>query len=631
MSGIFGLIHLDGSPLPHESLQSMRSAMAFWGPDGGNLWQDGPAGLGSLILFDTPEARLERVPVESARGFILTAEARLDNRPELIRDLGLSPADGPSMPDGDLILCAYETWGEETPHHLIGDWSFAAWHPAERKLFLARDHFGNTGLYYYADARRFAFASDRKALLALGIPRRLNEFYLACGLVSWPAHHGPQTIELDLHRLPPAHSLTLKDGVARTSQYWRLEDVPDLRLKNPRDYVDGFLGLYDRAVRDRLRSHRPVGVTLSGGLDSGSVTALAARALREQGRRLTAYTSVPIYDVSNTTVGINRFGDELPFAQTSSDFAGNVELVKIQARAMTPMGAIRRGLSLHGEPGHGAGNMYWIYDLLKTAQSAGLGAILTGQGGNATVSWTGKSHNKMIKQYVKDKNWKELFRYLVFPFTPVSIQRSIFSFFRLHKMNWQGSAIHPDLARRLDLARKYIENTGMPTNPADWHSPRLQRYSIIKPGSSIIGSIWAESSAAYSLEVRDATFDKRVMEFVIAMPDREFLGPDGYDRWLIRRAMQGLMPDEVRLNRRRGRQASDLGQRLLDSAAEVETALAQVEASELARQCLAVERMRNVWLALQSELNQKNTHAAVTILTRGLMAGLYLADLEKVS
>ncbi len=91
------------------------------------------------------------------------------------------------------------------------------------------------------------------------------------------------------------------------------------------------------------------------------------------------------------------------------------------------------------------------------------------------------------------------------------------------------------------------------------------------------------------------------------------------------------MPDEVRLNRRRGRQASDLGQRLLDSAAEVETALAQVEASELARQCLAVERMRNVWLALQSELNQKNTHAAVTILTRGLMAGLYLADLEKVS
>ena len=630
MSGIFGLIHLDGSPVPFESLQSMRSAMAFWGPDGGHIWHDGSAGLGSLVLFNTPQALRERVPIESSRGFILTAEARLDNRSELICDLGIFPADGSALPDGDLILHAYETWGEETPRHLMGDWSFAVWHPAERKLFLARDHFGNTGLYYYADAHRFAFASDRKALLALGIPRRLNEFYLACGLISWPAHHGPQTIELDLHRLPPAHTLILKDSNIETHQYWRLEDIPKLHLKKSQDYVDGFLETYDRAVRDRLRSHRPVGVTLSGGLDSGSITALTARALREQGTRLAAYTSVPLYDVSNTIDG-NRFGDELPFAQAMADFAENVDLIKIHAHDVTPIGAIRHGLALHGEPGHAASNMYWIYDLLKTAQNAGLGTILTGQGGNATVSWTGKSNNRRIKHYIKNKNWKDLFKYLVFPFTPLSIQRNILTAFSMKKLNWQGSAIHPNLVRQLDLARKYIENTGLDTNPTDWQSPRFQRYAIIKPGSSFLGNIWAENSAACAMEVRDATFDKRVMEFVIAVPDREFLGPDGYDRWLIRRAMQGLMPDEVRLNRRRGRQAGDLGQRLLDSAAEMETALAQVEASEMAQQYLAVDRMRNVWIALQKEVDQKNTHDAVTILTRGLMAGLYLADLEKAS
>jgi asparagine synthase (glutamine-hydrolysing) len=630
MSGIFGLVHLDNSPTAVESLQSMRSAMAFWGPDGGHIWHAGSAGLGSLVLFNAPQALHERVPIESARGFILTAEARLDNRLELMYDLGISPADGSALPDGDLILHAYENWGEETPRHLIGDWSFAVWQPAEKKLFLARDHFGNTSVYYYANARRFAFASDRKALFALGIPRRLNEFYLACGLISWPAHHGPQTIELDLHRLPPGHTLTLKDGNIQTNQYWRLEDVPELKLKKSQDYIDGFLEVYDRAVRDRLRSHRPIGVTLSGGLDSGSITGLAARALNEQGIRLPAYTSVPLYNVSNTVDG-NRFGDELPFAQSMADFAGNVDLVKIHAQDTTPIEAIRYGLAMHGEPGHAAGNMYWIYDLLKTAQNAGIGTILTGQGGNATVSWTGKSNERMIKYYIKNKNWKNLFKYLVFPVTPLLIQRTISTAFSMKKMNWQGSAIHPNLARRLDLAHKYIESTGLESNPTDWQSPRLQRYSIIKPGASFLGNIWAENSAACAMEVRDATFDKRVMEFVIAVPDREFLGPDGYDRWLIRRAMQGLMPDEVRLNRRRGRQAADLGQRLLDSAAEMETALAEVETSEMAQQYLAVDRIRNVWIALQKEITKQTTHHAVTILTRGLMAGLYLADLEKVS
>lgn len=630
MSGIFGLIHLDGSPVPFESLQSMCSAMVFWGPDGSQIWHDGSAGLGSLILFNTPESLCERGPIKSSRGFILTSEARLDNRPELIHDLGLSLADSSALPDGDLILRAYETWSEETPHHLIGDWSFAAWHPAEKKLFLARDHFGNTGLYYYSDAHRFAFASDRKALLALGIPRRLNEFYLACGLISWPAHHGSQTIELDLHRLPPAHTLTVKSDNVQTRRYWRLEDVPESRMKKSQDYVEGFLEIYDRAVRDRLRSHRPVGVTLSGGLDSGSITALAARALREQNMHLTAYTSVPLYDVNNVIDG-NRFGDELPFAQAMVDFAGNVDIIKILAQDVTPIGAIRRGLALHGEPGHAASNIYWIDDLLKAAQSTRLGAILTGQGGNATVSWTGKSNSRMIKRYIKNNNWKDLFKYLVFPFMPLSFYRNTLTTFSKKKMNWQGSAIHPGLARRLDLAGQYIESTGLDTNPTDWQSPRLQRYAIIKPGASFLGSIWAENGAAFSMEVRDATFDKRVMEFVIAIPDREFLGPDGYDRWLIRRAMQGLMPDETRLNRRRGRQAGDLGQRLLDSPAEMEIALAQVEASEMAGQYLAVDRMRKVWIALQKEVNQQNTHDAVTILTRGLMAGLYLADLEKVS
>ncbi len=232
MSGIFGLIHLDNSPVPAGALQAMRAAMQEWGPDAGGVWQDGRAGLGSLILFDTPEAVHETGPLQSGQGFTLAAEARLDNRPELCAELQIPQAERVTLADSALCLRAYEKWGKSAPEHLIGDWSLAAWHPRERKLFLARDHFGNTALYYYQDQRRFGFASSRQALFALGIPRKLNEFYLACVLISWTAHQGSQTIELDLHRLPPAHTLTLVETGVTVDQYWRLEDVPMLHLRS---------------------------------------------------------------------------------------------------------------------------------------------------------------------------------------------------------------------------------------------------------------------------------------------------------------------------------------------------------------------------------------------------------------
>jgi asparagine synthase (glutamine-hydrolysing) len=627
MSGIFGVVHLDRSPVNEQELQAMRSAMSEWGPDASGLWCEDSAGLGSVTLLSTPESLHEELPLTTSRGTVLTAAARLDNRAELGAELGIAASDLGRLADGDLISQAYEKWGAGTPAHLIGDWSFAAWQARERRLFLARDHFGNTAVYYYHDPRRFAFASSRKALFALGIPRRLNEFYLACGLVSWPAHHGAQTIELDLRRLPPAHTLQLSEAGIQVDQYWRLEDTPELRLGRSEDYADGLLAVYDRAVRDRLRAQKDVGVTLSGGLDSSSVTGLAARALRETHKRLRAYTSAPIYDVSHTVDG-NRFGDELPLAQASAVFVGNVDLIEIRSRHHTPLQAIRRGLEIHDEPGHAAGNLYWILDLMSSAKEDDIGVLLSGQGGNATISWTGATLGRRLARLIRAGSLGRALQLLIYPRLPAGLIRTGRHVLRGDVLDWSGTAIHPEFARRIGLAARYIDGAGKTSNPEDWQPALMQRYAIIKPGESILGSIWAENGAAFGMEVRDPTFDKRVMEFALAIPDREFSGPEGYDRWIIRAAMQGIVPDEVRLNRRRGRQAADLGWRLLGSADEVEQAFRDLQASSLAREHLSLERMRRAWDALHTEVNQRTTHEAVTILTRGIMAGLYLAGLE---
>ena len=487
MSGIFGLFQLHNAPLAVQDLHAMHEAMAHWGPDGTASWYDEHAGLGHCRLFNTPEAVHERLPhVTADCRLVITAEARLDNRDELCDLFGISHADCASMPDGELIRCAYERWGEACPDHLLGDWSFAVWHPRERRLFLARDHHGNTALYYLHDGRRFAFASDRKALLALpDVPRRLNELYLAQVLVAWSAYHRPDTIYLDIHRLPPAHTMTVTPDGVRVWRYWRLEDTPDLRLPTDEAYVEAFLDIFRQAVRCRLRSYRPVGVTLSGGLDSGSVTALAARLLAQEGKTLTAFTSVPLYDVTDT-VSAQRFGDEWPFAAATACHAGKVEHIPIRAETVSPIASIQRMLDIHGEPLHAAGNHYWIMDLLVTAQQRGLGTLLTGQMDNGTISWTGLPSSKSLPSYLRrGAYWQALRQKVLRPLAPAWFQQRYRQWrqhgtWQLTDQPWRPyAAIHQDLVRRLRLHERMAEAGYDTTFSREWRDVRQARCAFI--------------------------------------------------------------------------------------------------------------------------------------------------------
>ncbi len=188
MSAIFGVFNLDGKPVSPDTLQAMQQAMAYWGPDGDGLLCEGGVGLGHLLLHNTPESLYESLPSKHQdTGLLITASARLDNREELCRALAVPHPVRPTLPDSTLILKAYEKWGDECPDRLLGDWAFAIWDPRQQRLFLARDHHGNTGLYYYANARCFAFASSLKGLLALpDVPHRPNALRIAQVLVSWP-------------------------------------------------------------------------------------------------------------------------------------------------------------------------------------------------------------------------------------------------------------------------------------------------------------------------------------------------------------------------------------------------------------------------------------------------------------
>jgi len=636
MSGIFGLFHRQGAPVEPVALKAMEEAMAGWGPDGHGLWNDGPAGLGQMLLYNAPEALHERQPrwlQEQKIGF--TAEARIDNRDELCDVFGISGVDRPLIPDGDLILKSYFKWGEDCPDRILGDWSFAVWRPEARRLFLARDHHGNTSLYYFCDGSTFAFASSKKALLALPqVPRTLNELKIAQILVSWPGD-GVQTVYEAIHRLPPSHTLTITSEGFTKRRYWFLEDTPMLPPSSDEAFVEGFLDVYTAAVRSRLRSYRPVGATLSGGLDSGSVTAVAARELKAENRRLPAFTSVPLYDVEKT-VARNRFGNEGAFSKAMADFAGNVDHTLLRSESVSPLSGIRRMLDIHGSPVHAAGNQYWISDLMETARNRGIGALLTGQGGNGTVSWAGWNGHPRLTALFRERDYGNILKQkIVRPLLPAPLIRRIkirqrTGSWKLSEQPWLAySAIHHDFARRIDLASRMAEAGHDPFFLDEWPDGRKARWAIIKPGRSTGGAAWAEIGAGFDIEARDPTLDKRVMEYCLGLPEKIFHVEGAIGRGLIRRAMIGYLPDQVRLNRRRGLQGADIGGRIKRETSEVHYILDQLAASPYIAQVLDLEHMAIALRSIETRIDENSTRNAGSVLLRGLATGIFLAKQEK--
>src|SRR5262245_5040761 len=150
MSAIVGIYHLDGRPVARTDLERMVTILAHRGPDGAGMWYEGAIGLGHRMLWTTPESLGEKPPLVSRSGdFVLSADARIDNRDELIGSLDFVAYGPREVTDSELILAAHEKWGEHCPKRLVGDFAFSIWDRPRQKLFCARDPVGVKPFYYY--------------------------------------------------------------------------------------------------------------------------------------------------------------------------------------------------------------------------------------------------------------------------------------------------------------------------------------------------------------------------------------------------------------------------------------------------------------------------------------------------
>ena len=288
---------------------------------------------------------------------------------------------------------------------------------------------------------------------------------------------------------------------------------------------------------------------------------------------------------------------------------------------------IRFLLATHLEPTHAAGNYFWIAAILKQAQASGFGTLLTGQGGNATISWTGlpeiPSYQSIFRKYSNNEIQlksaiRQIIRHLV-PETFVNLYR------KLHagKDPWKNySAIDLDYAQKIDL-NGLMKNGGHDPLFRQLKGSRQVRFAIIKPGVSQVGSRWQSDGSDYGIEVRDPTSDKDVMELCISIPDNYYRSGN-IDRFLLRKSMEDFLPPSVLLNFTRGQQASDLVWRIRDNYNELDQLLKKVSRSEKANSITDIPQMRKILMDTQTLVNREILGETVTTLLRGMAVALFI-------
>lgn len=574
MSAITGLYYREGRPLDRTILDRMSGTLALRGSDGSAVWCDGNVGLGHRMSWTTPESLQESLPlVDESREFVITADARIDNRDELLSALVLN-ARPSEIADSQLILAAYKKWGEGCPEKIIGDFAFAIWDRRRQILFCARDPIGVKPFYYFLSDRVFVFASEIKALFCVGdVPCELNERRVADHLLS-VFEDKVATFYRNIFRLPPAHSLTVGNGVNRLHRYWSLDPSLEVRLASDQEYAEAFRDIFTTAVRSRLRSSFPVGSSLSGGLDSSSVACTARMLLAQDGRRLHTYSAIFPGLREEDLAKI----DEREYINAVLELA-DFEPHFVRADYLGPLADLDRVLWHEDEP-FIAPNLYLHWALYGAARQDGVQVFLDGLDGDTTVShgldylselarkgkfWTlmreaGELSRKSPNRYFTSRRiaWEYGFRNLI----PNGVENLARRFLGRQKPNGIEGVINPSFAGRMKLAGLAGEtnNHGTRTKKKarEAHCESLE--SGLIPYTLELAD---RASAAFGIEARYPFFDRRLIEFCLALPADQKLRR-GWTRSVMRRAMTGILPRKVQWRIGKGNLSPNFKRRLLD-------------------------------------------------------------------
>jgi len=536
VSGICGIVNLDGCPVEPRLIERMMEPLRFRGPDAEQVWISGNVALGHTMLRTTRESEAERQPLTLDGRVWITADARVDARSELMAALaahGHPRAD--SATDPELILRAYQTWGRDCPRHLLGDFAFAIWDAPNRTLFCARDHLGVKPFFYALVGNCVVFSNTLNSVRAHpDVSSALNEAAIYDFLVQGFNTDTATSFFADVRRLPPAHTIhcSCAGAAAVPSRYWSPPIREPVRYKRAEDYIDRFKELLECAVSDRLRTNR-VALFMSGGLDSVSVAAMAKKLLGAGpgAFELNAYCwdyEAPLHD-------------EEPHYSRLVGRALGIPVQYLSLAGYRLYDGWNEFVDQMPEPLHEPLLASWLNSFRATVHAGRV--CLTGEGGDEIFRhnwrsylaqlWRAGRYTRILAEALPHV-WRHRRRLLTHGL-PARLRRYL-----LPRKNvvTVPAWVRADLAKRAGCAARAsgLQNGRQhPFHPA--------AHQILT--SAILVSVLEEYDAQFTFSVSEARhplLDVRLVEYALSIPPV----PWCQDKHLLRLAMPGSVPDGVR-------------------------------------------------------------------------------------
>jgi asparagine synthase (glutamine-hydrolysing) len=282
MCGITGVLHFNGDSAAPVILKRMTDAIAHRGPDGEGFYFDGPLGLGHrrLAIIDLSVAGHQPMATEDGR-FVIVYNGEIYNFQELRIELEALGHRFHSRTDSEVVLKSLAQWGPDALNRFNGMFALALWDKLKRELFLARDRYGIKPLYYAQVGGKFIFGSEIKAILADSAYRTELDREGLLEYLTFQNFFTDRTLFKDVRLLPPGSyaRVSAKGGAVAPVKYWDYLFEEPQSPADEEEYIEELDRLFSQAVSRQLVSDVDIGAYLSGGMDSGAITALAARQL----------------------------------------------------------------------------------------------------------------------------------------------------------------------------------------------------------------------------------------------------------------------------------------------------------------------------------------------------------------
>jgi asparagine synthase (glutamine-hydrolysing) len=543
MCGIAGIISSNSSLISNERIASATQCIRHRGPEGEGIWlnDERKTAFGHLRLSIIDLSKEAAQPMQYAGRYCIVHNGELYNYIEIKEQLRQKGYQFHSQSDTEVIVAAYDAWGNECLQRFNGMFAFAIWDEQEKKLFAARDRFGEKPFFFFYDEEQLLFASEIKSLWSMGVNKDVNLAmlynFLTIGYTSNPGD--PQeTFYRNIHKLPAASFLvyTLADGQLQIEKYWQV--YPETKPINEEEAVEQFKEIFFQSIKRRLRSDVSIGTSLSGGLDSSTIVAFCNQQASEQ------------YSYKCFTASFDGFkNDELKYAKTI------VEQFRLQHFITEINGdetvALMHEAMHHQEEPITSASVLAQYKVFQLAKQNGVTVLLDGQGADEILAGYHKYHKWF---------WQELYR-------GKKLNRSneleaaknlgISEHFGLKN---KIAALYPDFAAGILQTRKSKEAFRHPDLDRELAFSNKQNFYYATPSSfDLNGALYYNTfvngleellrfadrnSMAHAAEVRLPFLDHRLVEFLFSLPPQLKIH-NGWTKWLLRKSVDDVLPKEI--------------------------------------------------------------------------------------